>query len=88
MSSSMSCLSRISTCSPLKWLRSEMVFVKFSKVSRGHASTVDINRAPKSRGMSGNIPPDFAYLSEAKGSAHRTLVVQNFVHHAHLEDER
>ena len=25
----------------------------------------DVSRAPKSRDMSGNVPPDFAYLSEA-----------------------
>ena len=36
--------------------------------------------------MSGNIPPDFAYLSETKGGAHRTSVVQNFICHVHLED--
>jgi len=48
----------------------------------------DVSRAPKSRDMSGNVPPDFAYLSEAKGSAHRTSVVQDFVRHARLEDER
>jgi len=87
----MSGLSRISTCSPLKWLRSEIVFVRFSyqiQRPRLYLSAVDVSGDPKSRGMSGNIPPDFAYLSEAKGSAQRTSVVQDFVRHAHLEDER
>jgi len=37
---------------------------------RLYLSAVDVNRAPKSWG--GNVPPDFAYLSETKGSAHRT----------------
>jgi len=55
---------------------------------RLYLSAVDANSAPKSRGMSGNVPPDFAYLSETKGGAHRTSVVQYFVRHAHLEDER
>jgi len=58
------------------------------QMPRLYLSAVDVNRAPKSRGMSGNIPPDFAYLSEAKGSAHRTSVVHDVVRHAHLEDER
>jgi len=55
---------------------------------RLYLSAVDASRDPKSRGMSGNTPLDFAFLGETKGSAHRTSVVQNFVCHAHLEDER
>ena len=90
-SSSILGLSRISICSPLKWLHSGIAFVQLSKVfqrPRLYLSAVNVSRAPKSRGMSGNIPPDFAYLGETKGSAHRTSVVQDFVRHAHLEDER
>ena len=84
----MSGLSRISTCSPLKWLHSEIVFVRFLyQRPRLYLSAVNVSRAPKSWDMSGNVLPDFAYLSETKEGAHRTLVVQNFVHHAHLEDE-